>query len=74
MVDCSSEIEAEVVGGGHDAVGGGAGLDGEDAAEYVLLVVARDDVVEDAEDVGLLAEDFLIGVVGEEAAGGDPAL
>ncbi len=37
----------------------------------ILLPLFRDHVVEHAKDVGLLAEDFLIGIVGEEAAAGD---
>jgi hypothetical protein len=73
VVERAGEVEAEVVGGAQDAVGGGAGLDGQHLAQHFLLAVFGDDVVEDGEDVGLLAEDFLVGIVGEQAARGAPA-
>ena len=38
------------------------------STQDVLLAVFGNDVVEDAEDVGLLAEDLLVGIVGEQSA------
>ncbi len=42
--------------------------------QHSLLLIFRDNVVEHGEDVGLLAEDLLVGVVGDESARGVPAL
>ncbi len=73
VVERAGEVEAEIVGGREHAVGSGAGFDGEHPAQDVLLLISWDHVVEHAEDVGLLAEDLLVGIVGDESAGGDPA-
>ena len=66
MFECAGQIEAEVVGGAEHTVGGAAGLDLQHLFQHSLLMVFRDHVVENAQDVGLLAEDFLVGIVGEE--------
>ncbi len=65
--------EAEIIGGGEDSVGGGTGIDGQDAVENVRLAIVGDDVVENGEDVGLLGEILEGGVVGDQAALGTPA-
>ena len=55
------------------AVWRGAWFDGEHLAQDILLTVFGNDVIKDAEDIGLLAEDLLVGIVGKEAAIGTPA-
>src|ERR1700761_2881040 len=74
MVKCAGEVETEVVRGAEDAVGSGSGLDGKHFAEHTLLIGFGDDVIENGKDIGLLGEDFLVGVVSEEAAVSAPAL
>ena len=73
VVERAGKVEAEIVGGAEGAIGGGAGIDGEHLAQDLLPAVFGDDVVEDGQDVGLLAEALLVGGVGYEAAGGGPA-
>ena len=68
VVQGAGQIEAEVIGGAQDAVGSGSRLDGQHLAQDFLLAVFGDDVVEDSQDVGLLAEVFLVRIVGDEAA------
>ena len=45
-----------------------------DCAKHLLLLLLGNDVVENAEDIGLLAEYLPIGIVGKQAARGHPAL
>jgi len=73
MLKGAGEVKAEVVGGAQDAIGCGAGLNSHGLAEYFLLVVLGNDVIEHAEDAGLLTEPFLIGGIGDHAARGVPA-
>src|SRR5271165_5521441 len=74
MVEGAGQVEAEVVGRAQDAVRGGAGLDGQDFLQNFVLFWFWNDVIENPQDVGLLGEVFLVGVVGEELALGAPAL
>ena len=73
MIEGAGQVKAEVVGGAQDAVGGGAGFDGQHAAQDILLPVFGDHVVEDGEDVGLLAEDLSGRVCRQSGRGGVPA-
>src|SRR5437016_1187616 len=74
MIERPCEVIAEVVGSRENAVGGGAWLDREQPAQYFLLAILGNYVEEDAENVGLLAENFCVRIVGKHAAGGNPAL
>ena len=74
MLQGASQVEAEVVGGAQRAIRSGAGLDGEHLLEHVLLTLLGNYIEENAKNVGLLAEDFLIGIVGQETATAVPAL
>ena len=73
VFESAGEVEAEVIRGAEDAVGGGSRLDGEDLAQDFLPVFLGNDVVEDGEDIGLLVEVFEFRIVGDEAACGAPA-
>ena len=74
VVERTGEVEAEVVRGAEDAVGSCPRFDGENFLQDGLLIGFRDDVIEDGEDVGLLGEDFFVGVVGEKVVVCRPAL
>ena len=74
MFEGARQVEAEIVRAAQNAVGANiAWSDGQHLAQDSLLLVFGHGVVEDGQDVALLAKLFLVRIVGEQAAFAVPA-